>query len=321
MKHPALARLLTVLVIVVLVAAACGSDDDSSETSAATEGSTEDTTTQNSGGGTTAGMSPEELEVWQEDLAIVGCYGGGIDGQLGPKTEAAVRSYQTAKGLTVDGVLGAETEAALAEDAAAGNTVCTSGGEGTHTSDASAEEIEMWQTELDKVGCYAGPVDGTLGPQTEAAIHAFQAAKGLTVDGVMGPETQKLLDESVAAGETVCTNTGDGGATGSGGSGAGSTTTLSSASYSKQFTIGNCSVHSDVMSLSLTAQADNLTLVIDATGDSGTLGVDGGTESDGITLNGTVSGLQVGSDNTFTATGTFSEPNNVGETFSLTGAC
>ena len=46
-------------------------------------------------------------------------YGGEIDGQAGPKTEAAVRSYQTAKGLPVDGVLGPETEAALAEDAAA----------------------------------------------------------------------------------------------------------------------------------------------------------------------------------------------------------
>ena len=313
-------RVLGLLLVVALAAAACGSDDDSSQETS-TESTSGDSTAQGSGGGTTEGMSPEELEVWQTDLQIVGCYGGEIDGQNGPKTEAAVRSYQTAKGLTVDGALGPETEAALAEDAAAGNTVCTSGGEGTHTSDATQEEIELWQTELNKVGCYAGPVDGDLGPQTEASIHAFQAAKGLTVDGVMGPETQKVLEESVAAGETVCTNTGDGGASGSGGSGAGSTTTLSSASYSKQFTIGSCSVHSDVMSLSLTAQADNMTLVIDATGDSGTLGVSGGTESDGITLNGTVTGLQVGTDNTFTATGAFGEPNNVGETFSLTGAC
>lgn len=39
----------------------------------------------------------------QWELQRVGCYVGKIDGFYGPKTEAAVRSFQKAKGLSVDG--------------------------------------------------------------------------------------------------------------------------------------------------------------------------------------------------------------------------
>lgn len=36
-------------------------------------------------------------------------YGGAIDGDFGPVTEAAVRAYQTERGLTVDGIVGEQT--------------------------------------------------------------------------------------------------------------------------------------------------------------------------------------------------------------------
>ncbi len=36
-------------------------------------------------------------------------YGGAIDGDFGPFTEAAVRAYQSERGLTVDGVVGEQT--------------------------------------------------------------------------------------------------------------------------------------------------------------------------------------------------------------------
>ena len=32
-------------------------------------------------------------------------------------------------------------------------------------------------------------VDGDFGPDTEAAVHAFQTSEGLTVDGIVGPQT------------------------------------------------------------------------------------------------------------------------------------
>jgi hypothetical protein len=63
------------------------------------------------------------------------------------------------------------------------------------------------QQELKDVGCYTGTVDGILGPESDAAILAFQSAMGLEVDGELGPETEAALSKAVANKETVCTAT------------------------------------------------------------------------------------------------------------------
>lgn len=49
------------------------------------------------------------------------------------------------------------------------------------------------QNALAAQGYKPGPVDGSLGPMTRAAIKAYQAANGLAVDGVAGPKTQAAL--------------------------------------------------------------------------------------------------------------------------------
>ena len=67
--------------------------------------------------------------------------------------------------------------------------------------------------------------------------------------------------------------------------------------------------------------ADGLTLEVDASEGEGTLGVSGGNESDGVTLNGDVSGVSISDQRSFTVEGEFGEPNNTGEEFTLSGAC
>lgn len=63
------------------------------------------------------------------------------------------------------------------------------------------------QTDLNAVGCYAGAVDGILGPETDQAIVRFQSADGLTVDGEAGPATIVALKKAVKEGRIVCTAT------------------------------------------------------------------------------------------------------------------
>lgn len=60
------------------------------------------------------------------------------------------------------------------------------------------------QQQLQTVGCYSGAIDGIFGPQTDAAILAFQQAKGLETDGELGPETETALTQAASSGQKVC---------------------------------------------------------------------------------------------------------------------
>jgi murein L,D-transpeptidase YcbB/YkuD len=62
------------------------------------------------------GSKGEQVEVLQRILSTYGYNLGSnnpFDGDFGSKTEAAVKAYQKANGLTVDGIVGAKTWAAL----------------------------------------------------------------------------------------------------------------------------------------------------------------------------------------------------------------
>ena len=107
-----------------------------------------------------------------------------IDGVFGPKTEAAVRSFQEGEGLTVDGVVGTHTWAALPP---APDTPLLAPG-------ASGPAVSALQQGL---RTYRGPgaatdpgaIDGAFGTHTEAAVRAYQGDRGVAVDGVVGDRT------------------------------------------------------------------------------------------------------------------------------------
>jgi len=80
-------------------------------------------------------------------------------------------------------------------------TTTTTSGDDTEETVAFDKTI---QAELAEVGCYKGADDGIIGPETDAAIVAFQKASGLTVDGEFGVETESALREAVSAGKKVC---------------------------------------------------------------------------------------------------------------------
>jgi peptidoglycan hydrolase-like protein with peptidoglycan-binding domain len=135
----------------------------------------------------TPGSEGRQVQLLQAALGIA------TDGIYGPETEGAVRSFQEAHGLAVDGIAGPETTAALRGGSARASTSSHGGGVIREADLQSGEgggggnAVERLQHALRL------SVDGSFGPETEAAVRRLQARHGLTVDGVVGPETWAVL--------------------------------------------------------------------------------------------------------------------------------
>lgn len=145
-------------------------------------------------------------------VALQEALGVQVDGTFGPETEKAVRRLQASKHLNVDGVVGPETWRALHIDeagtihpvqthhAAAHRVSAKIASVGhnpppapTHTGDEAkpiASHTDATRRLQEALGV---EVDGTFGPETEAAVKRYQSSHGLEVDGVVGPETWKAL--------------------------------------------------------------------------------------------------------------------------------
>lgn len=98
------------------------------------------------------------------------------DGDFGPETDAAVRGFQTSRGLIADGVVGTHTWTALiilVEPGSSGDAV-------------RAVQV-LGLVNFPDVPPLA--VDGVFGSETEKRVREFQGLWGLTADGVVGEET------------------------------------------------------------------------------------------------------------------------------------
>jgi peptidoglycan hydrolase-like protein with peptidoglycan-binding domain len=143
--------------IVVAVAATMAGCSSSSTTST--------TSTTAASTSTTTGLSAVAVRSLQVALLAVGCYAGSVDGVAGPATTRAIRSFQSADGLSVDGVYGTATKAKLLAAVSAGKKVCTTTTTTTTTVPTSTTK----------------PPSGTGVPAAAtAAIDAYEAAHGPT---------------------------------------------------------------------------------------------------------------------------------------------
>jgi peptidoglycan hydrolase-like protein with peptidoglycan-binding domain len=153
------------------------------------------------------GSKGSQVSVLQGLLNQTGA-GLRVDGDFGPRTDAAVRAYQRANGLVVDGVVGPQTAGRLnagnsvtpapAEPAAPAPAPAAGGdrltGNPSLRTGAKGPLVNTLQTLLNGFDANLR-VDGDFGSKTDAAVRGFQRANSLTVDGVVGPQTAgKLYD-------------------------------------------------------------------------------------------------------------------------------
>jgi len=146
-----------------------------------------------------------------------GTQAGGAQAEAGTQPETGTQPEAGAQdgtedkteALTAGGTAPGESETATPHTASAGGGV-TGGTDGTAklASDTEAgssssagtettgEGTSTWDAVTRLQAALHLPVDGDLGPETEAAIRRLQARHGLTVDGVVGPETWSVIGVS-----------------------------------------------------------------------------------------------------------------------------
>jgi peptidoglycan hydrolase-like protein with peptidoglycan-binding domain len=112
------------------------------------------------------GLSGEPVKILQAKL------GATADGQVGPGTESALKTYQQQHGLKADGIAGPDTfaqmglyELILLKPGTSGDTV---------------KKLQQ------SLGISA---DGQFGAGTQKAVREFQSKNGLDADGLAGPAT------------------------------------------------------------------------------------------------------------------------------------
>ena len=101
-------------------------------------------------------------------------------------TQAQIKSFQQARGLSVTGLIDDVTAGALEEarwklgDRSLNLQV---------TPLMRGDDVAALQSRLTEMGFDCGRVDGIYGPRSEAAVKEFQQSVGISVDGKCGPAT------------------------------------------------------------------------------------------------------------------------------------
>lgn len=111
-----------------------------------------------------------------------------VDGEFGANTTAAVKAFQTSRGLAADGIVGPLTWAALVVQVKSGS----------HGDAVRGVQEEFQFRNLSGDPNIGVQIDGVFGPETDAAVRGFQQALSLdipsvTVDGIVGPVTWQAL--------------------------------------------------------------------------------------------------------------------------------
>lgn len=181
--------------------------------------------TQNAAPDNAPALSRQQTMEMQRALTARNLYQGKADGVWGPKTESALRNFQTQSGLEVTGTLDEPTARALGVDATlerqpvsgtdapapqAGTTPqagtaspssqaqVEDGASNVQLSSLSQEQAREMQQRLQLLGYYRGEIDGKVGEGTRAALQRyFQRQAELAQRGVISNSAISLFGTDV----------------------------------------------------------------------------------------------------------------------------
>lgn len=137
------------------------------------------------------GDDGEAVRDIQDRLIALGFgVGGDPIASFGESTLAAVKAFQTKRGLWADGIVGPDTWRALVS---AGYSL------GTRilyhrVPMMRGDDVAELQRRLNSLGFDAGKADGIFGPDTLQGLLDFQSNRGLAEDGMVGEEVVAELD-------------------------------------------------------------------------------------------------------------------------------
>lgn len=118
----------------------------------------------------------------------------GVDGIMGPRTQAALKRFQRARDLDPTGQLNRQTLVALGiqkADSAASD----------EQNRYDRETLRSAQRTLNNRGFQAGPANGNMTPQTRTALKEFQKSENLEETGQLNPGTLAAL--GIPPGDTL----------------------------------------------------------------------------------------------------------------------
>lgn len=143
------------------------------------------------------GEAVKELQRFLNDKLNLGLE---LDGILGPKTIAVIKTWQATNGLVADGLIGPKTKALINTGVSTaptapvstakvynlGTAVLKNGSRGE-----AAKELQRFLNDKLTLGLV---VDGIIGPKTIAVMKTWQTQNGLVADGLIGPKTKAKIN-------------------------------------------------------------------------------------------------------------------------------
>jgi peptidoglycan hydrolase-like protein with peptidoglycan-binding domain len=129
------------------------------------------------------GSQGEEVRNLQNQLKVMGCYEGPINGTFASLTQAGVIACQKRLNLEADGVVGPKTMAALYGEMLPEVSPTIAVGSDLKQG-SQGQEVVVLQQRLAELGFYQIAIDGDFGRGTEAALRNFQRQNGLADTGM-----------------------------------------------------------------------------------------------------------------------------------------